>query len=330
MVSCPRVPYSCPVQAEMRFRNSKKALRPLRFWSATLLSFVLSFMPNTAMAEVGCIDLPKTLSAINTALYEVLLEDATQLAQDAKDGLLCQTESVNPLVLATIFQLGGALHTFQGQEHEARMDFATAVSISPTQNLDPILGEDAASIYQSVREEVLKRIPGKLEVHFIGESWVDGRLIASGEVLEITPGFHLLQWRNPGESMQARRLDISGAELRQVGLGLGGEGALAAANAQKKAPTPIVGPNKAPSLQKTMMIGGSGMLVTGVALMLKARSSFLDFQEPNSFQSKSDVDQLRSSTNALAVLGMSSAAVGAGLVGLSVVPVAGLHVSGSW
>ncbi len=130
--------------------------------------------------------------------------------------------------------------------------------------------------------------------------------------------------------MQARRLDISGAELRQVGLGLGGEGALAAANAQKKAPTPIVGPNKAPSLQKTMMIGGSGMLVTGVALMLKARSSFLDFQEPNSFQSKSDVDQLRSSTNALAVLGMSSTAVGAGLVGLSVVPVAGLHVSGSW
>jgi len=298
----------------------------MRLWIAT----TLLCMPGAAKAEVGCIDLGQTLSAINTALYEVLLEDATKLAQDAQDGLLCQSEPVNPLVLATIFQLGGALHTFQGQEEQAREDFATAVSISPTQNLDPILGEDAAAIYQSVRDEVLKRIPGKLEVHFIGESWVDGRMIASGEVKELTPGQHLLQWRNPGESVQARILDISGAELRQVGLGLGGEAALAAANAQKKAPAALPVSGEGSSLQKTMLISGSGMLVTGVALMIKARSGFVDFQNPESFESKADVDQLRASTNAFAVVGMSASAVGAGLVGLAVVPAAGLHLSGSW
>ena len=78
------------------------------------------------MAEVGCIDLSDTMKQVHEALYEVMLDEATKLAEDAQEGLLCQSEPVNPLVLASIFQLGGALHTFQGENTAARKNFATA------------------------------------------------------------------------------------------------------------------------------------------------------------------------------------------------------------
>jgi len=304
----------------------------MRTW---LVFGTLMCLPGRAAAEVGCIDLSETMKKVHTALYEVMLDEATQFAQDAQDGLLCQDEPVNPLVLANIFQLDGALHTFQGENAEAREAFATAVSISPNQGLDPILGEDAAKLYESVRAEALKRIPGTLEVHFSGEAWVDGRMIASGEVLEKTPGLHLLQWRNPGESMQARLLDISGAELRQVGLGLTGEAALAAANAQKKVPKLTAAAATPGRSGRSMVFGGGGMLLAGTGLLVTAKLNVQKFEElstENHFESEEQVDSIRNRANTCAVLGIGSTAIGAGLLGVGVLgnTSAGIRIGGRW
>ena len=73
--------------------------------SRTLLSgLVLLAVPGVARAQ-DCADLVAAVDQVSAALATVELEQAQVLADGALQQLECQPEPINPLVLASLFQL---------------------------------------------------------------------------------------------------------------------------------------------------------------------------------------------------------------------------------
>jgi hypothetical protein len=303
---------------------------------ALFLAGLVAAVPAQASEPADCPNLTQVIKEINVALYAAEIDQAASLAASAEDALLCQTEPINPLVLFQVFQYAGAVQIFQGDEGAAKEAFETAVAVAPGQNLDPILGSDAEEAFQRVREEVLKRPPGSLQAHFDGEAWIDGHRAVTGGTVDLSPGAHLFQWQVHGEPLKARLLHVTGAETRKIAFGEAAEARLEAAVAAANAPV-VTEPVALHGLRTPLLASGGGLLAAGAGLMVVARIKFGDFNSLT-FETESDLtpeeqlSQKRDVTNTYAVLGLGSAALGAGLLGVGVLvgDAPGITVRGQW
>ncbi len=297
---------------------------------ALFMAGLAAAVPAQASEPADCPDLTQVIKEINIALYAAEIDQAASLAASAEDALLCQLEPINPLVLFQVFQYAGAVQIFQGEEGAAREAFEKAVAMAPGQNLDPILGSDADDAFQGVKEEVLKRPPGSLEAHFDGEAWIDGHRAVTGGTVDLTPGVHLFQWKVHGEPLQARLLHVTAAETRKLAFGEAAEARLETAVAAQNAPA-VADLAGLQHLRTPMLTGGGGLLAVGAGLMGLAAKNVNQF--PNEqFQTAGAAEQAQRSTNTLAALGVGTAVLGTGLlgVGLAVSSTPTVQVGWQW
>jgi hypothetical protein len=154
--------------------------------------------------------------------------------------------------------------------------------------------------------------------------------------VDLSPGAHLFQWQVHGEPLKARLLHVTGAETRKIAFGEAAEARLEAAVAAEKAP-PLAEAGALHGSRTPLMASGGGLLAVGAGLVVVARIKYAEFDSPT-FDTKSGRDpeeQLRQKmavTNTYAVLGLGSAALGAGLLGVGVLvgDTPGLTVGGQW
>ncbi len=278
----------------------------------------------TAAAQ-GCPDLGETLREATSAIDEVRLEDAQVLLDRGTDGLECQTEVVNSLTLVGLYQSAGAVEYFLGNFNEADDAFARAIAVAPASRLDPAYGEGPATIYEKLREATLSASAGSLTGPEPVEAWVDGRPLSADYPLDIPPGFHLIQVATPSGGLLNTVHRIAPGEALVVTR----DGAVQVKRKERPADAP---PPEQPVITGTTTSGGGGStggrrvgmlaaggvgLAGGAVLMVLASFSHQQF-----FQA-TDVDQLdslRLRTNALGGAGVGLAAVGAGMLGVGVIP----------
>jgi hypothetical protein len=273
-----------------------------------------------APAEPACASLSTALTAINAALDEALLDEAEALADDARRSLLCQPEPVPAMVINAIFSLKGAVHIFQGKEKAAEEAFEWAVAVSPLAPLDAMLGARPIEAYNRVRDDVLARPVGTLHLQGDAKVWVDGRSIPIGSPVELPAGPHLLQWQKPGKPMKGRIISVASGEVRTLPVGKGGAAASNAAvsEAAVSEAAALPSPTGLTQRRNLYLASGGGLVAAGGGLLVAGltKRGQVDGGE---FEDLNELDELASSANALGALGMASAALGAGLLGVGLV-----------
>jgi len=163
---------------------------------------------------------------------------------------------------------------------------------------------------------VMARPPGSLTVKGEAEAWIDGRPTPIDSPVELVAGPHLLQWRTPGEPTQGRTLEIAPREVRT--LTVGDVAVPAASTSSSKDIAGAASLPDADDLAKRRMVylaSGGGLVATGGALLgigLQKRGQVAGL-------SANDEDALRelaAQANTLGAMGMTTAGLGAGLLGL--------------
>jgi hypothetical protein len=271
-----------------------------------LAGLSLWLLPTAAHAQ-DCVDLVDAVDAIAAALAAVEIDSAQALADEATGQLECQTEPINTLVLTGLFQLAGAVATYNGETTDAEQAFARAVAISPTTPIDPVFGGDVESLFQQVQRRVLDDSSGALLLQGSAEAWLDGRAVVMGQPLDVVVGHHLLQWQEEDRPMQAREIRVAAMETRQLTLGTINEEDL------RRTPRPVA-TGGGGSLNTPLLIGGgAGVVVGGVLLGLAAgaQSKFFQEEDPDALEG------IQSRNHAFAIGGLGLMAAGAGTVGVS-------------
>jgi len=281
-------------------------------------------MAGAAWAQ-GCPDLGATLREVTAAIDEVRLEEAQVLTDRATDGLECQTEVVNSLTLVGLYQSAGAVAYFLGNFNQADDAFARAIAVAPASRLDPAYGDGPATIYENLREATLGAAAGSLTGPEPVEAWVDGRPLSPDYPLDVPPGFHLIQVATP-----------SGGLLNTVHRVAPGEDLIVTRDGavqikrKERPPTdepaqqPVITASGGGGVESTgggrrvglLAAGGLGIAAGAVGVVLASLSHEQFFQAT----SVDDLDTLRMRTNVLAVGGIGLAAVGAGMLGVGVIP----------
>jgi hypothetical protein len=280
-----------------------------------LLSLGTPAWAQDAAAEPACASLSTALTAINAALDEALLDEAEALADDARRSLLCQPEPVPAMLINAIFSLKGAVHIFQGKEKAAEEAFEWAVAVSPLAPLDAMLGARPVEAYNRVRDEVLARPVGTLHLQGDAQAWVDGRSSPIGTPLELPAGPHLLQWQKEGEPMQGRIISVASGEVRTLPVGKGGGAAFNAAVSDAAA---LPSPTGLAQRRNLYLASGGGLVAAGGGLLVAGLAKRGQVEDGD-FDTMGELDQLAASANTLEAIGMASAALGAGLLGVGLV-----------
>jgi hypothetical protein len=277
--------------------------------SALAAGLGLLLLPRLAQAQ-DCADLVDAVDRITEALAMVELERAQALADEAISQLECQTEPVNTVMLAGLFQLSGAVALYAGEPADADAGFARAVAISPTTPIDSVYGEDVEKAFQDTQRRVLAETGGSLLLQGSAEAWLDGRSVQLGLPVDVVVGHHLLQWREEGGDLQARDIRVASMETRQLTLGEVNEDQLRDQQRQAKAGTD----QGMGTTQLAMLAGGGGAVVVGGVLLGLASGTharFLEAEDPDQLES------LQSRNHALALSGLGLMVAGAGTAGAS-------------
>ena len=281
---------------------------------------LLSLLGSTPALAQDCVDLGASLREVSAALDEVRLEDARRLSSKAEDGITCQTEVVNTLTLAGLYQLSGAVAYFLGDFNVAEGEFARAVAVAPASRLDPVFGEGPSSIYENIRTAALETPNGSFTGPTGAEAWVDGRPLSPDFPLDVTAGGHLVQVRTPSGNLINTLHRVAPGERLVVTK----DGAVQV----KRAPrTDDSGSSGGVEIQGgggssggrrvgLMAVGGIGAVAGAAAIALAAISHEQFFQSTT----LDEVDQYRLRTNALAAGGIGLCALGAGMLGVGVIP----------
>ncbi len=275
--------------------------------SAVILAALL--VPSSAHAG-DCVDLVEALAVVRSAVEEVRLDEAAVMAEQTVDALSCQEAPVNPLLLTSVFQLQGAVAHFRGDPGEADAAFRRAVAVAPMSTLDARFGEDAAATYRAVQRSVLAESNGTITVAGQVDAWIDGRLVELGTSLELPVGYHLLQWRE-GEDIKlhSRTLRMAVGEARVLPLG-----ADAIVEGQP------VRAERDLDWAPYARAGGGLVLLAGAGVLLAGAKAYQDFERTDD---PMELETHQSRNHALVIAGASTAAVGAGVIGVS-------FVDGGW
>jgi hypothetical protein len=321
---------------------------------ATGLGFLLCVVAVRPAVAEECPDLPPLLLEVSGNINQVLLEEAQEAAEKAHQAIHCQSKPVSALTLSLLYQLTGALHTFLGNEVEARAAYEWAFTVAPTQPLDPHLGSVAEEAYNAVRAELMSLPNGTVLLKGDGKAWIDGRSVPTGQRLELSSGPHLLQWQNVGDGLRSREIRVVPAEVRELPLQLP---TVAAAETSPKEEKPAKEPRakrKAkdkPKAQRTprtwpsarpMKLAGGVLLATSGGLMAKWKIESNAFWDeswdedwddfPDSTR-ESALGKKRDLANRLYASGLATGSVGVGLLGAGFVlgdEQALLTLHGSW
>jgi len=280
---------------------------------------LLSLLGSTPALAQDCVDLGVALRGVSAALDAVRLEDAHRLSSEAADGITCQTEVVNTLTLAGLYQLSGAVAYFLGDFNRAEVEFARAVAVAPASRLDPVFGEGPSSIYENIRTAALGTPNGSFTGPTEAEAWVDGRPLSPDFPLDVTAGGHLVQVRMPSGNLINTLHRVAPGERLVVTR----DGAVQVKRAPRTSEASgasggveIQGGSGGGRRTGLMAVGGIGA-VAGVAALALAAISHEQFFQATTLD---EVDQYRLRTNALAAGGIGLCALGAGMLGVGVIP----------
>lgn len=274
----------------------------------------------------ACPDLGATLREVTGAIDEVRLEDAQSMSTQATEGLECQREVVKSLTLVGLYQSAGAVEYFLGNFNEADDAFARAIAVAPASRLDPAYGEGPAAIYEKLREATMNAAAGRLTGPVPVEAWVDGRPLSPDYPLDVPPGFHLIQVATPSGGLLNTVHRVAPGEHLEVTR----DGAVLV---KRKERAPDDPPPEQPVISGTtssggdssgkggrrvglLAVGGLGVVAGAAGLVLASltHDQFFQATDPD------DLDALRTRTNVLAASGIGLAAVGAGMLGVGVIP----------
>ncbi len=271
-----------------------------------MVSLLLVALPLRSVQAQECPSIGDSITAINAALDEALLDDALAEALAAEEALRCQTQPVSTLLLTTLLQLKGAVHLFRGEEREAERAFEWAVSVAPTGRLDTNLGEKSSDLYDVVRARVLSTPMGRLEITDEVKIWIDGREVPSGTSVELPAGPHLVQWQPHLEDLKTLQLTVTPGEARTLTLitvqvAASGKGK----GESKRALARWWGQNR----RIALLGGGSAAAGTGVALLAVSAVRYQSFLSPDT--TPGDLVTLADQVNRATVIGATAGVVGA-------------------
>jgi len=171
------------------------------------------------------------LDALETAAAKVTFDGALE-------NLACADSIVEREVLGTLYMLRGLARFYEGGEASARQDFRRAVTVNPGIEWDDSYPPEPKQVYLKAREDIYLQGRGRVEAVFLpGEVLqvvVDGQSVAAGQPggLDVNPGFHLLQYMMPDQTLVSRVTYIEGGETRLLVSRAGLENALLVGGSQ--------------------------------------------------------------------------------------------------
>jgi hypothetical protein len=153
------------------------------------------------------------LDSLETAAAKVTFDGALE-------NLACADSIVEREVLGTLYMLRGLARFYEGGEASARQDFRRAVTVNPGIEWDDSYPPEPKQVYLKAREDIYLQGRGRVEAVFLpGEVLqvvVDGQSVAAGQAggLDVNPGYHLLQYMMPDQTLVSRVTYIEGGETR--------------------------------------------------------------------------------------------------------------------
>ena len=153
------------------------------------------------------------LDTLETAAAKVTFDEAV-------DNLACADSIVEREILGTLYMLRGLAQFYEGGEASARQDFRRAVTVNPGIEWDDSYPPEPKQVYLKAREDIYLQGRGRVEAVFLpGEVLqvvVDGQSVAAGQPggLDVNPGYHLLQYMMPDQTLVSRVTFIEGGVTR--------------------------------------------------------------------------------------------------------------------
>ncbi len=145
---------------------------------------------------------------------------AKKTFDDAVENLACADSIVEREILGTLYMLRGLSRFYEGGEASARQDFRRAVTVNPGIEWDDSYPPEPKQVYLKAREDIYLQGRGRVEAVFLpGEVLqvvVDGQSVAAGQAggLDVNPGYHLLQYMMPDQTLVSRVTFIEGGVTR--------------------------------------------------------------------------------------------------------------------
>jgi len=168
-------------------------------------------------------DAPDWAAVVDTAreqLDSLETEAAQQTLDAALSQLACAEAVVEREILGTMYMMRGLARFFEERAEAARQDFRRAVTVNPSIEWDPNYPPEPQQVYLKAREDIYLPGRGRVEASFLSgevlEVLVDGQSFAAGEPggLDVHPGYHLLQYLMPDQSLHSRVTYVEGGETR--------------------------------------------------------------------------------------------------------------------
>lgn len=166
---------------------------------------------------------PDWAAAIDTArgqLDSLETEAAQKTLDSAMAQLACADDVVEREILGAMYMMRGLARFFEERAEAARQDFRRAVTVNPSIEWDPNYPPEPQQVYLKAREDIYLPGRGRVEASFLSgevlQVVVDGQSFAAGEPggLDVHPGYHLLQYLMPDQSLHSRVTYVEGGETR--------------------------------------------------------------------------------------------------------------------
>ena len=281
-----------------------------------MVSLLFLALPLRSAQAQDCPSIGASITAINAALDEALLDEALAEAQAGEEALRCQAQPVSTLLLTTLLQLKGTVHLFRGENREAERAFEWAVAVAPTGSLDKELGVKSSNLYDEVRERVLATPMGSLEIQDDVAIWIDGREVPSGSPIELPAGPHLVQWQPHLGELKTLQLTLTPGESRTLTL----TAVKVSASGKEKGQTTRALAGWWSGNRRTVLLrGGSAAAGTGVAFLALSVVRYNEFNGDNT-SGKDDLTDMANGVNRATQIGATLGIAGAAALGLALVP----------
>jgi len=168
---------------------------------------------------------PDWAAAVDTAreqLDALETEAAQATLDDALGRLACTDTVVEREVLGSLYMLRGLARFYEERAEAARQDFRRAVTVNPSIGWDAAYPPEPQQVYLKAREDIYLPGRGRVEAVFLSgevlQIVVDGQSVAAGEPggIEVHPGYHLLQYLMPDQTLMSRVTYVEGGETRLI------------------------------------------------------------------------------------------------------------------
>ncbi|MFH1469689.1 MAG: hypothetical protein ABIO70_35210 [Pseudomonadota bacterium] len=187
-----------------------------------LLALALQGGLSAAWAQApaaGCPDVNLSLGALRQQLDEARFDEASALGRKLEEQLTCQPRAVNPVTLASLYQLLGAVQYFSNERDSADYYWSVALAMGPSTSLDPSLGQGAVDAFERVRAKLLAEPTAAAQIAPGVSAWLDGRRLVEGMPQDVLAGLHLLQREEAGGALTAQMVQLAPGTRYQVEAG---------------------------------------------------------------------------------------------------------------